>query len=106
MSRKYIKGCKNYKLDTLVDFLDISVNSKHRAYDDALACGILMNTILENNQKSNIKKNIDNYKTPKIEEDELAVCAQICILLFKHDRPAELITFRKQSSNYVDILLP
>ena len=34
------------------------------------------------------------------------ICAQICILLFKHDRPAEYITFRKQSSSYVDILLP
>lgn len=38
LSRKWIHGVENHKLQTLVKFLNIDGGTAHRAYDDAKAC--------------------------------------------------------------------
>jgi len=38
LSRKWIHGCDNHKLQTLVKFLNIDGGAAHRALDDARAC--------------------------------------------------------------------
>lgn len=41
ISRRVLSGMFNYKLETLVDFLDIPKTQAHRALDDSIYCGHL-----------------------------------------------------------------
>ncbi|MCD8355965.1 MAG: NINE protein [Clostridia bacterium] len=102
LSRKYIKGLKNYKQCTLENYFNLTNNTAHRASSDAENCGKILCGILKNIDKTFAEEKQQIVQaTPG--KEELCVCAYIQNIIEENGGDADWIRYRKNSSNYVSI---
>ena len=106
LTRKYIPGLANYKLDTVAHHFDIINSNEHRACSDAETCGKVLLSILENKKDNYEQKiNISNeFKTQKLDDVSREICAIILKTLENSNVDISKIRFYKNSLNYIDII--
>lgn len=102
LSRKYIKGLPNYKLNTIVSYFGISNDTFHRALADANSCGEITLKIL-NLIDEDIRKEDERLKKSRPSQEELEVCAYIQNSIIQSGGDSEWMGFYKNSGSYVDI---
>lgn len=103
LSRKYIKGLENYKQETIGNYLGLTNNYAHRAASDAKICGeILCNILLELDEEINEQRRCMEKSTPS--DEEIEICGYIQKLISDRCDDIGWLRFRKNSSNYVDVM--
>lgn len=99
LSRKYIKGIRNYKLATVGEYFGLKNDTAHRAEADAelcgkILCGIL--NIIKGSMEERLEKSMPN-------KEELEVGAFIQNIIAEKGYDISSIRFTKNSNNYVDV---
>ena len=103
LSRRYIPGLANYKQCTVEAHFGFKNSSSHRAETDAEMCGRILNKILGMVQEE-VEKEEKQLAATVPTQEELEVCAFILNDLIKRKADISWVRFRKNSSNYVDIV--
>ena len=101
LSRRQIRGLKNYKLGTVAEHYKIDCKDAHRAKGDALMCGQILIRLLEDKEVVLLKekKRIESL-TPT--NEELEVCAVIQNAIEKTVGDASYLRYFKRG-DYVSI---
>ncbi len=102
LSKKYIKGLENYKLQTLEKYYGIENEVSHRACSDAASCGHILWNLIDAAQESleTERRCIENAKP---NDDELEVCAYIQDTISRNGGNAKHIRFQKNRNGYVTV---
>lgn len=103
LSRRYIPGLVNYKQCTIEAHFGLKNSSSHRAATDAEMCGKILYKILGMSQEI-VEKEKKQLAAIVPEQEELEVCAFLLNDLIKRKADTSWVRFRKNSSNYVDIV--
>lgn len=103
LSRRYIPGLANYKQCTVEAHFGLKNSSSHRAETDAEMCGRILHKILGMAQEE-VEKEEKQFAATVPEQEELEVCAFLLNDLKKRKADISWVRFRKNSSNYVDIV--
>lgn len=103
LSRRYIPGLVNYKQCTIEAHFGLKNSSSHRAATDAEMCGKILYKILNISQEI-VEKEKKQFAASVPEQEELEVCAFLLNDLIKRKADISWVRFRKNSSNYVDIV--
>lgn len=104
-AKSILPGLENYKQDTVATRLGISNHQSHRATSDAETCGkILVELLKKQDKPQQIQSSVASYYQTEFTSDELIVCAfiQNCIKFVQGN--TDWIRFRKDSSNYVNVI--
>lgn len=102
LSRKLVKNLLNYKQDTVADYFGIVNEQVHRASSDAEACGKILWSLLDINDKEQEKRQ-QYIKRSRPSDEEREVCAYIQDIIVKNGGDTEWLGFAKNSSNYVEV---
>lgn len=102
LSRKNVKGLRNYKQNTVAEYFNLQNKNSHRAKSDAIICGNILTKLffIIENQKS--RKSFSS-KNNKISPEELEVCAVIQNIIFERKGDTDLVGYYKNSSGYIDV---
>lgn len=103
LSRHYIPGLANYKQCTVESHLGLNNHSSHRAESDAEMCGRILCRILEI-AKESVEDEKRHIEAAVPTQEELEICAFLLNDLMKRGADISWIRFRKNSSNYVDVV--
>lgn len=103
LSRHYIPGLANYKQCTVESHLGLNNHSSHRAESDAEMCGKILCRILDI-AKESVEEEKKHIEAAVPTQEELEICAFLLNDLMKRGADISWIRFRKNSSNYVDVV--
>ncbi|HHS2807703.1 TPA: 3'-5' exonuclease, partial [Streptococcus agalactiae] len=92
LSRKNVKGLRNYKQNTVAEYFNLQNKNSHRAKSDAIICGNILTKLffIIENQKS--RKSFSS-KNNKISPEELEVCAVIQNIIFERKGDTDLVGY-------------
>lgn len=105
LSRKMYPKLENHKLGTIINHLDIAVDKRHRAFDDAKATAqIYLNycDYMENKKSEQSNKISQLIKKIDFSEDELLCYEIVKNILLKNNRSLEYVRCTRVGS-YTDI---
>lgn len=102
LSKKYIRGLKNYKQSSLEAHFGLINMLSHRASSDAENCGHIFNRLMDLAESVFEKERLELEET-KPTHQELEVCAYIQALIAEQGGDTNFLRYRKNKSGYVDI---
>ena len=106
LSRKAFPGLKSYSLGNLIKYFGISVDNRHRAYDDAYATTILLDKIFKQQHTKKelnglIRESIKITKLPKgLDRKEVEELPSLCGVYYFLDESKEIIYIGKSKNIY------
>ncbi len=107
LSRKFIKGLPDYKLNTVGKHFGIKNKDAHRATSDAEVCGRIFYELMGVTDLSLQERRASTRKgdTP-VTDKEYEVCAFIQKMILDNGNSLKFLRFYKETSGYVGVLHP
>lgn len=102
LSRNYLKDLENHKQITLESYFGLDSSNSHRAVFDAENCGKILVELLNyaDEEAEAVKRKYEKFIPSK---NELYICAYVQKLISEKGGNTELIRFKHNGGNYIEI---